>query len=91
MVKSLSDVLSNLEEKAIESYPELEIEIKEQFPGYQVITYDMDNDYGQEDLADSVANEIIKHRTSEDIQHGIFNTQDFDVDNGLNAFVIIYK
>lgn len=91
MTKSLSNVLSDLEEKKLESFTELENDIKEEFPDYQVTTFDMDNDYGQEDLADAVAREIIEHRTSEDIQHGIFNTQDFDVENGLNAFVIIYK
>ena len=91
MTKSLSNVLSNLEEKKLESFTELENGIKEEFPDYQVTTFDMDNDYGQEDLADAVAREIIEHRTSEDIQYGIFNTQDFDVDDGINTFVIIYK
>ena len=91
MTKSLPDVLSDLEEKGLTSFDELENGIKEQFPEYHVTTYDMDNDYGQEDLADAVAREIIEHRTSEDIQYGIFNTQDFDVDDGINAFVIIYK
>lgn len=91
MTKSLSSVLSDLEEKKLESFTELENGIKEEFPEYQVTTFDMDNDYGQEDLADAVAKEIVEHRTSEDIQFGIFNSQDFYVEDGLNAFVIIYK
>ena len=91
MTKSLSDVLSDLEEKKLESFAELENGIKEEFPEYQVTTFDMDNDYGQEDLAVAVAKEIVEHRTSEDIQFGIFNSQDFYVEDGLNAFVIIYK